>query len=98
MTEKKFTALKLRIIFYLVALLRTLAWDGSLSDCSKGQLQRSQGGAGYIGDLVRRKMQPNIKRFMLGDFPSGPVSQLAMQGTQVQFLVGELRAHMPRSN
>ena len=44
LTGKKFTALKLRIIFHLVALLRTLAWDGSLSDRSEGQLQRSQRG------------------------------------------------------
>ena len=71
-----------------------VAFQITLRDSSKEVRE----GAGYIGDLVRRKMQPNIKRFTLGDFPSGPVSQLAMQGTQVQFLVGELRPHMPRSN
>ena len=71
-----------------------VAFQIALRDSSKEVRE----GAGYIGDLVRKKMQPNIKRFMLEDFPSGPVSHLAMQGTQVQFLVGELRSHMPRSN
>ena len=66
----------------------------TLRDCSKEVRERP----GYIGDLLRRKMQPNIKRFMLGDFPGGPVNHLAMQRTQVQFLVGELRSHMSRSN
>ena len=34
------------------------------------------------------------------DFPGSPVVKicLAMQGIRVQFLVGELRLHMPQSN
>jgi len=41
-----------------------------------------------------------MKKKLPWDFPDGPMVKNPpwMQGTQVQYLAGELRSHMPRGN
>ena len=62
--RKKYTTWKLRIRFHFVVFLRTVAWDGSLSESSeglKGRICRS-----FCWKYkTRRPMQSNIKRLLL---------------------------------